>query len=89
MPDILCPRCVFCDARFNNQNDLIVHQKACAEVRISAVFPPIGTRQFDYSAVLDSYDGAEDAGWQPVGYGPTAEAAREDLRQEIEEHADQ
>jgi hypothetical protein len=86
MPNIERPRCCFCDRPFNNQNDLIVHQGVCAEVRISAVFPPIGTRQFDYSAVLDSYDGAQDAGWQPVGYGPTREAAREDLANEIEEH---
>jgi hypothetical protein len=80
------PRCVFCDRPFHNQNDLIVHENACAEVRIEHIRPPIGTTRFDYSAVLDGYDGAEDAGWQPVGYGPTAEAAREDLRNEIEEH---
>ena len=80
------PRCVFCDRRCRDQAELIEHQRECAEVRVTHVYPPIGTRQFDWSAVLDSYDGAEDASWQPVGYGPTKEAAREDLKNEIEEH---
>ena len=81
------PRCVFCDRPFNNQNDLIVHQNVCKQgIRTANIRPPIGTTRFDWSAVLDDYDGAEDAGWQPVGYGPTEEAAITDLKNEIKEH---
>ena len=86
MPNIERPRCCFCDRPFNNQNDLIVHQKACSEVVVTHDYPPIPIRSFDWSAHLDSYDGAPDAGWQPVGHGATREAAIEDLVNEIKEH---
>jgi hypothetical protein len=49
-------------------------------------YPPIPIRSFDWSAHLDGYDGAPDAGWQPVGHGATREAAIADLKNEIEEH---
>jgi hypothetical protein len=57
--------------------------------RISTCFdyPPIPIRCFDWSAVLaDEYDGAPDAGWQPVGHGETEQAAIADLLEQIEEH---
>lgn len=48
--------------------------------------PPIPVRSFDWSAVLDSYDGAPDAGWQPVGHGATEQEAIEALLEQIAEH---
>jgi len=51
-------------------------------------FPPIPIRSFDWSAVLDSYDGAIGSGWQPVGSGKTEEAAIADLLAQIEEYDD-
>jgi hypothetical protein len=51
-------------------------------------FPPIPIRSFDWSAVLDSYDGAPDAGWQPVGSGTTEERAIADLLHQIAEYQD-
>lgn len=47
---------------------------------------PIPLTQFDWSATLDDYDGAPDAGFQPIGHGATEEAAIADLREQIEEH---
>lgn len=80
------PRCVFCDLRCRNQNDLIEHQRACSEVVVSHDYPPIPLRTFDWSAHLDGYDGAPDAGFQPVGHGITREVAIADLKQQIEDH---
>ena len=48
-------------------------------VRIDPVFPPIPSRAFDYSAATDNYEPG-----QPIGYGPTEEAALADLRIELE-----
>ena len=50
------------------------------------VYPPIPERGMDWSAVLDDYDGAPDAGFQPIGRGPTEVSAVADLLQQIEEH---
>ena len=47
---------------------------------------PIPTRAYDWSAVLDSYDGAPDAGFQPVGTGVSARDAIVDLAWQIESH---
>ncbi len=46
---------------------------------------PIPTRNFDWTAVLSDYDGAEDAGFQPVGYGSTEQEAIDDLLQLVED----
>jgi hypothetical protein len=54
-------------------------------IQTSHIRPPIGTLRFDWSATLDSYDGAPDAGLQPIGYGATEAAAIEDLRTQIDE----
>jgi hypothetical protein len=35
---------------------------------------------------LSDYDGAPDAGWQPVGHGRTEQEAIDDLLRQIEEH---
>ena len=49
-------------------------------------YPPIPVRCFDWSAVTENYDGAPDAGWQPVGHGATEQEAIDDLLEQIEEH---
>jgi hypothetical protein len=49
-------------------------------------FPPIPLRSYDWSACLSDYDGAPDAGWQPVGHGRTEQEAIDDLLRQIEEH---
>ena len=41
-------------------------------------------RDFDWTAVTDDYDGAPDAGPQPVGYGRTENEAVADLVQQME-----
>lgn len=43
--------------------------------------PPIPTwRQFAWSAITDNYDGGD-----PIGYGPTEEAAKADLPEQLED----
>jgi hypothetical protein len=39
-----------------------------------------------YCATFEGYDGAEDAGFQPVGYGSTEEEATADLLEQQEDH---
>lgn len=41
--------------------------------------PPIPVRCFDWVATLTDYDGAPDAGHQPVGHGATELEAMQDL----------
>jgi hypothetical protein len=45
---------------------------------------PIPDRRFDWHAVTDDYDGAPDAGWQPIGYGRTEAEAITDLKMQLE-----
>jgi hypothetical protein len=55
--------------------------------RIATTFdyPPIPIRCWDWAAYLaDEYDGAPDAGWQPVGHGATEAEAIADLLEQIE-----
>ena len=43
-------------------------------------FPPLPIRQFDWSAVLDNYDGADDSSTRyQVGHGATEAEAIDDL----------
>jgi hypothetical protein len=49
------------------------------------VYPPIPIRTYDWSAVLDDYDGAPDAGPQYEGTGRTEEDAIKDLLDQLEE----
>lgn len=49
---------------------------------------PIPLTSFDWSAVTDDYDGASDAGFQPIGHGATEQAAIADLAEQIEEHGE-
>lgn len=59
------------------------------KIEISHVYPPIPTRQFDYMAVLNNYDcDCDQDGYfsrDPVGYGPTAEDAADELAQRVYE----
>jgi hypothetical protein len=51
------------------------------EISTSFDYPPIPTRDADWSAILRGYDEGD-----PVGRGPTELAAIADLLQQIEEH---
>ncbi len=53
-------------------------------IRVSYVYPPIPDRRFDFCATLDSYDGAPDAGFQPIGWGATEAEAIADLKEQLE-----
>lgn len=46
--------------------------------------PPVPSRNWDWSAIDDStYDGAPD-GHSPIGYGPTEQAAINDLLDQLD-----
>lgn len=50
---------------------------------------PIPIREFDWSAVDDNYDGAEDSGNRhQIGYGATEQEAIDDLKRLQQELAD-
>ena len=49
------------------------------------VFPPIPTRNCDWSAVTDNYDGAPDAGPQLTGSGATEDEALAEIKEAIDE----
>lgn len=51
-------------------------------------YPPIPVRCFDWSAVTENYDGAPDAGWQPIGRGATEAEAVADLLEQIADRED-
>lgn len=51
-------------------------------IRVINVSPPVPTGEFDWCAINDdTYDGADS---DPIGYGPTKDAAIADLMQQIE-----
>jgi hypothetical protein len=45
---------------------------------------PIPVRCYDWTACSDEYDGAPDAGFQPVGYGRTEAEAIANFYEELE-----
>lgn len=54
-------------------------------IRTEFVYPPVPFRDRDWSAVdLDTYDG----GYSPIGWGPTEQAAIDDLLEQLEEARD-
>lgn len=55
-----------------------------AKIVTNFVFPPIPIRQFDWLAVFDNYDGAEDSRC-PVGFGRTEAEAVADLLENAED----
>lgn len=59
-------------------NGIIIHT--------SFDYPPVPWRGDDWHAITDNYDGAPDAGWQPVGRGATEQEAIDDLLEQIAEH---
>lgn len=52
-------------------------------IRTDYIFPPIPLRTMDWQATLEDYDGAEDAGPQPMGWGETEFAAIADLLESL------
>lgn len=52
-------------------------------IHTTFVYPPIPVRQFDWQAVTDDYDGADDSHC-PVGHGATEFEAINDLLEQIE-----
>lgn len=57
-----------------------------AIVHTTHVYPPIPIRSFDWSAHFDGYDGAPDAGFQPIGSGATEQEAIDDLFEQQRMH---
>ena len=49
------------------------------EIVTTYVYPPIPLRQFDWSAVEDSYEPG-----RPIGYGKTEAEAVQDLRDQLD-----
>lgn len=78
--------CVFCGHEVSSHGGTGSDAACCGKVGhvtkvlTELVYPPIPIREHDWCAKLDDYDGAPDAGYQPVGYGMTEEAAIEDLQ---------
>jgi hypothetical protein len=63
------------------------HEINSVVIQTSHDFPPIPDRSHDWSAVLDNYDGAPDAGYQPVGHGATEQEAIDNLLEILAEDA--
>lgn len=56
------------------------------KIKTSFEYPPVPIRVFDYAAVTDDYDGAEDSCTRcQIGYGKTKNEAIIDLIEQIEE----
>ena len=49
-------------------------------INVEYIHPPVPSRQFDYSATLDGYEPGD-----PIGFGPTPEAARDALQGRLDE----
>ncbi len=77
---------IFNSFGFPRGEPLPTHTKDGQKIITGFDYPPIPIRSFDWHAVTENYDGAPDAGWQPVGHGETEAAAIADLLQQIEEH---
>lgn len=59
---------------------MALHQVLDFKVRTDFVYPPIPDRRFDWSAIDDeTYDGEG----CPIGYGPTEQAAIDDLMDQL------
>jgi hypothetical protein len=53
-------------------------------IHTSYEFPSIGYRALDWLAVTDSYDGAPDSDYHPIGHGCTEQEAIKDLLEQLE-----
>lgn len=69
---------------FHHMMDMALHKAGVIKPRIHTehVYPPIPVRQFDWSAVTDDYDGADDSR-HPIGHGRTEIEAVQDLLEQI------
>lgn len=63
-----------------------IHQIFGYTIETEFDLKPIPDRSFDWQATLDTYDGAPDAGYQPVGFGRTEQEAIDAILEDIEEH---
>lgn len=59
-----------------------IHNVNGLRIRTEHVKPPIPTRAWDYSAVVEGYEPGD-----PQGWGETEQAAIDDLLQQIEERS--
>lgn len=50
---------------------------------VEHIYPPIPDRRFDYQAVFDGYEPGD-----PIGHGPTEQAAIDDLHEQLDEEID-
>ncbi len=48
-------------------------------ITVEFIYPPIPDRGFDYQATFDGYEPGD-----PIGHGPTEQAAIDDLLEELE-----
>lgn len=48
-------------------------------IRVDFIYPPIPDRRYDYQATFADYDEGD-----PIGHGPTEQAAIDDLHEEVE-----
>jgi hypothetical protein len=60
--------------------DAALDAQVRAKAQVTHEYPPIPSRDYDYSATLPDYDGGD-----PIGRGPTAEAAIDDLVEQVRE----
>lgn len=77
-----CPECegAGCEKLHREAAEKIAGER----IVTSYEFPPIPDRRFDWSAVTDSYDGAEDSHC-PIGRGRTEQDAIDDLVAQVED----
>jgi hypothetical protein len=62
---------------------MTIHHRNGLVIETNYVFPPIPIRDKDWMATLDSYEGGD-----PIGTGPTEEAAIKDLLEQVEDAND-
>lgn len=48
-------------------------------IQVEFIYPPIPDRRFDYQATFEDYDAGD-----PIGHGPTEQAAIDDLHESAE-----
>ena len=65
-----------------------IRQKAEGLAQIDTIYErkAIPSRDFDWTAVTDNYDGAEDAARSPTGHGTTETEAVADLESQLQDH---
>lgn len=73
---------------FNSEGLCARHYIGTRKIVTSHDYPPIPTREMDWSATSEDYDAdlvaGEYVGSHPVGHGPTEEAAIDDFLEQME-----